>query len=149
MYRLMQTLMNKFEDFLIRKDQRFTGQRQLIARTFFKHKGHISAEELYDRIKKQTPSIGFATVYRTLKLLCEAGLASHSNFRDGVSRFEATASKEHHDHLICTTCGKIVEFTNYHIETMQDQVAAEHGFLVRDHTLDIYGTCGGCRGKTA
>lgn len=141
----MSDLMDRFENFLTRKGQRFTGQRQLIARTFFKHKGHVSAEELYDRIKKQTPSIGFATVYRTLKLLTEAGLATLSNFRDGYSRFESTASKEHHDHLICMTCGKIVEFSNTHIETMQEKVAAEHGFLVREHTLDIYGICTACQ----
>lgn len=137
--------MDSFEDFLTRKGQRFTGQRQLIARIFFKHKGHVSAEELYDLIKKQTPSIGFATVYRTLKLLSEAGLATLGNFRDGYTRFENTASKAHHDHLICMSCGKIVEFANSHIETLQEKVAEEHGFLVREHTLDIYGICAACQ----
>jgi len=144
----VEALLEKFANFLFRKGLRLTEQRQLIARAFFNRAGHISAEELYDEIKQETPSIGFATVYRTLKLLVEAGQAALSNFGDGYTRFETTADKKHHDHLICQECGKIVEFANDHIETLQEKVATEHGFLVRDHTLDIYGICRTCQGQS-
>lgn len=134
----------KFEEYLTKQNLRLTGQRQLIVDAFLKHKGHISSEELYRKVQETTPDIGFTTVYRTLKLLSEAGLAASKNFGDGYARFESTSQQEHHDHLICTKCGKIVEFINDQIETLQERIAERHGFTVTDHTLDIYGVCRDC-----
>ena len=125
---------------------RLTDQRKLIVNVFSKNKGHLSAEDLYRQIQKKTPGIGFATVYRTLKLLADAGLAAGKNFGDGFVRFECCVgrSKDHHDHLICTRCGKIVEFINNHIENLQEEVAQNHGFTIKTHSLDIYGVCQDC-----
>ena len=145
---MSQTYMQQFEDYLRSQKLRLTDQRKIIANVFKRKKKHVSADELYRHIQKSTPSIGFATVYRTLKLLADAGLASGKNFGDGFVRFECRTTKsEHHDHLICTACGKIIEFTNDHIEKLQQEVAREHGFLIKDHTLDIYGVCPSCSGN--
>jgi len=142
----MNNLVQRFETYLARQGLRLTDQRSLIAHTFFKTTGHVSAEELYRQVQKLTPGVGFATVYRTLKLLNEAGLAAGRNFRNGYVRFESAARTAHHDHLICTACGKIVEFKNDRIEQLQEEVAGAHNFAVADHTLEIYGTCADCRG---
>ena len=137
----------QFEAYLAGKDLRLTEQRQLIATAFLEQEGHISSEELYRKVRKTAPRIGYTTVYRTLKLLAEAGLASVKNFGDGFARFESSAMQEHHDHLICTGCGKIIEFYSDQIETMQEKIAKQHGFLVTEHTLDLYGICRECRDK--
>jgi Fur family ferric uptake transcriptional regulator len=137
-------IIQQFEDYLRSQGLRLTGQRQLIAAAFFNTKGHISTEELYRKVQRKSSAVGLTTVYRTLKLLTDAGLASVKNFKDGLARFEATCRTDHHDHLVCTVCGKIIEFMNDKIEAMQQEVADEHGFSVTDHTLDIYGTCKDC-----
>jgi Fur family ferric uptake transcriptional regulator len=141
---MKKNFLRQFEEFLRSQNLRLTDQRQLIANAFLKHKGHISSEELYRKVQKTASNIGYTTVYRTLKLLNEAGLATSKNFGDGYARFESAAQQEHHDHLICTGCGKIVEFVNDQIERLQEDIAKRHGFRVTDHTLDIYGLCRDC-----
>lgn len=139
------SLIQEFENYLRDQQLRLTDQRRLIVNEFVKTTGHISAEELYRKIQKSTPSIGFATVYRTLKLMADAGLASGKNFGNGFVRFECCSQTvAHHDHLICNRCGTIIEFTNPTIEELQLSVAKEHGFRITDHSLDIYGVCRDC-----
>ncbi|MHB8808675.1 MAG: Fur family transcriptional regulator [Desulfobulbaceae bacterium] len=140
-----QSMMEKFEDYLLSQGLRLTNQRQLIAQAFFAEKGHISAEDLYRVVQKKAPAIGFTTVYRTLKLLTSAGIASGKNFGKASALFEATAFSAHHDHLVCTRCGKIIEFVNDHIELLQKSVAERHGFTMTEHSLEIYGICDACR----
>lgn len=137
----------KFEAYLKENSLKITNQRHLVAKAFFTQKEHISAEELYRKVQKKYPEIGFTTVYRTLKLLVDAGLASSHNFKGSFTRFEPAARKDHHDHLICSACGKIVEFKNDRIEKLQEEVASQHGFQVTDHTLEIFGTCEACTNK--
>jgi Fur family ferric uptake transcriptional regulator len=145
---MKKSLLHQFEDYLRSQNLRLTDQRKLIVNSFARKKGHVSAEDLYRHIHKTTPSIGAATVYRTLKLLADAGLASGKNFGDGFVRFECCMqTSAHHDHLICTGCGKIVEFSNSTIEKLQETVARDHGFLITDHSLDIYGLCQNCRSE--
>jgi len=141
---MKKNLLLQFEEYLRGQNLRLTRQRQVIASAFLKYKGHVSSEELYRKVRKKASDIGYTTVYRTLKLLNEAGLATSNNFGDGYARFESVAQKEHHDHLICTECGKIVEFVNDQIENLQEVIAERHGFRVTDHTLDIYGLCRDC-----
>jgi Fur family ferric uptake transcriptional regulator len=138
-------MLAQFEEFLNSRGLRLTKQRQQIVKSFLAKKEHVSAGELYLRVKKIAPEIGYTTVYRTLKLLAEADLAHARNFQDGFSRYEPAHQVEHHDHLVCRKCGSITEFTNEHIEKMQKNVAREHGFKITDHTLDIYGVCRDCQ----
>lgn len=127
--------------YLARAGLRVTEQRRAIARVFFESEGHPNIDELYTIIRARNPSIGQATVYRTLKLLVESGLASPSRFGDGTTRYEASHDGEHHDHLVCTTCGAIIEFRDDEIERLQEQIAAQHHFRVTDHRMVIYGSC--------
>ena len=122
---------------------RHTRQRDAILQVFLEAKGHTTAEDLYERVRKQHANIGYTTVYRTMKLLCDAGLASERKFEDGVTRYEI--SHEHHDHLVCVRCGKIIEFECRMIESAQDQIAERYGFRVLRHRHELYGHCRDCR----
>ena len=120
-----------------------TKQRDAILETFLEAKGHITSEQLYQSVRDANPSIGFTTVYRTMKLLCDAGLASEHHFDDGMTRYEI--KHEHHDHLVCTKCGKIIEFECQLIETTQIEIAERYEFLVLRHRHELYGHCVDCR----
>ena len=124
-------------------------QRDAIAEAFFRTPGHVSAEELHERVRSVDRRVSVATVYRTLKLLGESGLAAPRDFGEGQTRWESTVGRSHHDHLICTGCGEIVEFANDQIERLQALVARRHAFEVEDHRLELYGRCGTCRARGA
>lgn len=124
-----------------------TRQRDVVLNAFVSAGRHLSAEELYLLVKKSNPGIGYATVYRTLKLLAEAGLADERRFEDGFTRYEYNASDGHHDHLICTRCGRILEFENERIEQLQQDVARKNRFKVQSHKLELYGLCSDCQGQ--
>lgn len=121
-----------------------TRQREAILEVFLDVIGHISSEDLYQRVREKYPGIGYTTVYRTMKIFCEAGLAVERAFEDGVTRYEIP--HEHHDHLVCTRCGRIVEFECRMIESAQDQIALEYGFRLLRHRHELYGHCPDCRG---
>jgi Fur family ferric uptake transcriptional regulator len=112
---------------------------------FLRTEGHVSSEDLYELVKAEDPSIGFTTVYRTLKLLQESGLARDVQYFDGRTLYEHDFKHAHHDHLICTKCGRLIEFFSEVIENMQDEIAARHGFRPESHSLRIFGTCRECR----
>ena len=99
---------DQFRDFLLTQGLKSTRQRELILDEFLRAGSHLSTEDLYLRLRKGNPHIGYATVHRTLKLFAECGIAEQRNFGDGQARYEASAHDEHHDHLICVVCGKIV-----------------------------------------
>jgi Fur family ferric uptake transcriptional regulator len=139
----------QLSEYLAGKGLRSTDQRGIILDRFVTAGQHVSAEELSARVKKTHPGIGFATVYRTLKLFAEAGLAEERRFEDGFTRYEFKASEGHHDHLICTKCGKIIEFENERIEQLQQDVARKNRFLVQSHKLELYGLCDDCQKKAA
>lgn len=139
--------MQTFEKYLKKNNQRLTSQRQIVAQVFFTRNEHISAEEVYRLVREKYPLIGFTTVYRTLNLLVAAGLAATHHFKGSLTRYEPCRGTEHHDHLICTVCGKIIEFTNDRIEQLQQDVARRHNFEVSDHTLEIFGICDACGKK--
>ncbi|HWV37040.1 MAG TPA: Fur family transcriptional regulator [Vulgatibacter sp.] len=122
-----------------------TRQRSLVLSTFFQAGGHLNVEELLARIREVDPKVSAATVYRTMKLLTESGIAHARHFGDGQTRFEIAT--DHHDHLICTECGTIVEFEDQRIEDLQLEVARRHGFTVTDHKMELYGKCSACAAK--
>lgn len=124
---------------------RRTSQRDLILEIFLRTEEHLSSEDLYWLVQKQDPSVGHTTVYRTLKLLTEAGLAREVRFGDGKTYYEHHYNHEHHDHLICTECGKIIEFFSAEIEEMQDKMAEKYGFRLTNHSLRMWGVCGDCQ----
>lgn len=138
-----------FKDALRERSLKSTSQRDDIARVFFANNRHISVEELYHEVKQVNPRVGYATVYRTVRLLRECGLAAERHFHDGEARFENVEHEHHHDHLICERCGRIVEFANDTIERLQEQVAQKLGFVITRHKMELYGVCADCRsGRT-
>jgi len=136
---------NAFNRFATGKGLRSTRQRDIILDFFLATHQHISVEELYLKIKAVHPGIGNATVYRTLKLFVEAGLAREVLLHDGQTRYEHVVEGEHHDHLVCTSCNAVIEFENETIEKLQDDIATRHGFFIKNHKLEIYGICAQCR----
>ncbi|HKX26533.1 MAG TPA: transcriptional repressor [Blastocatellia bacterium] len=136
-----------FFDHLRRAGFKKTAQRELILQVFLKTEGHLSAEDLYNLVKAEDPSVGFTTVYRTLKLLHECGLAREERLGDGCKRYEHEYNHQHHDHLICTECGHLIEFYNEDIEKKQDEITAQYNFQPTHHSLRIFGICSNCQAK--
>lgn len=138
---------NHLSKYLAEKGFKKTHQRDVIAQIFFAppHK-HYRIEEVLEKSRLKDSSISYATVYRTLMMFVEAGLASQRQFGKGQSLFEAVGG-HHHDHLICTGCGKIIEFENNQIEHLQERVAKKHGFKLTHHKMELYGQCQKCRDK--
>ena len=128
-----------------------TAQRDLILDVFLRTEEHLSSEDLYRLVQREDPTIGQTTVYRTLKLLTEAGLARAVRFGDGRTRYEHNYKHPHHDHMICIACGKTIEFFSAELEALQDKLAAKHKFDSTHHTLRMFGYCSDCRaaGRTA
>ena len=122
-----------------------TGQRDLILDVFLRTEGHVSGEDLYRLVREQDPTVGQTTVYRTLRLLTEAGLAREVRFGDGRAHYEHNYKHEHHDHMICSECGKIIEFYSPELEAIQDEMAAKHKFELTSHLLRMIGICAPCR----
>jgi Fur family ferric uptake transcriptional regulator len=143
----VEQLRARLNDYMAKHGLRSTEQRRLVTEMFFATEEHLSIEDLLDRVRTEEPKIGYATVYRTLKLLKDCGLAFERHFGDGVSRYEVAWANEHHDHMICVECEKIVEFEDPDIEELQHDVAARLGFTLVRHKLELYGMCTDCRSK--
>ena len=124
--------------------------RDVIVEVFSSMGGHVTVEKLARRVRERDAGIGVATVYRTMKLLTELGLATARQFgADGQTRYEAAGPERHHDHIICTRCGAIVEFENPDLEALQLRIARRHGFRLAGHRVELYGECGACREAAA
>ena len=112
-------------------------------------KGHLTLEEIYEGLRPVQPGIGRATVFRTVKLLEEIGLAARVTFADGQPRFEYAHERRHHDHMICVECGETLEFSSPAIERLQDRAARARGFEMLWHRHEMFGRCARCAGKKA
>jgi len=134
-----------FLNHIQKKGLKRTAQRDLILDVFLRTERHLSNEDLYRLVQEQDASVGQTTVYRTLKLLTEAGLAREVRFGDGRTHYEHNYKHEHHDHMICSECGKIIEFYSAELEALQDAMAAKHRFEISQHLLRIIGICAECR----
>jgi Fur family ferric uptake transcriptional regulator len=138
-----------FHQHIQRAGLKRTAQRDLILEVFLRTEEHLSSEDLYRLVQREDPAIGQTTVYRTLKLLADAGLAREVRFGDGRTRYEHNYKHPHHDHMICTECGKTIEFFSADLEKLQDKIAARHKFEITNHTLRMFGYCADCRHSAA
>ncbi len=134
-----------FHDFIAERGLKSTRQRDIILEAFLVSDRHLSIEELYLHLRAAHPTIGYVTVYRTLKLFAESGIAREFQFGDGQTRYEHVAEGEHHDHLVCVRCGAISEFSNAAMEAIQDEIAAAQGFIIQHHKMELYGLCSACQ----
>jgi Fur family ferric uptake transcriptional regulator len=139
------SLKERWKAYLATNRLNTTTQREAIVDQFLKSTEHISIEELLARVRKRHARVGYATVYRTLKLLVDSGLAIERHFGDGQSRYEVVG--DHHDHLICASCGLILEFEDDEIEALQEKIAQRlGGFTVVRHRHELYALCPKARG---
>ena len=140
------SLLSKFREILRDKNLKFTKQRELVLQTLYDNEGHFSPEDILTLIRERVPKIkiGIATIYRTLALLEEQGLAYSISLGKDGKRYEL-GLKTHHDHLVCVGCGKIIEFFDEVIEKRQEEVAKEFKFLMQEHIMQIRGLCQECQ----
>ena len=132
-------------NYLKQKGLKQTSQRNFILDKFLASKKHLSADELHAMVREHNPKIGFSTVYRTLRILSECGLAQEVNFGDGRARFERAFDKKRHGHLVCSSRGKTEEFAIDTLEKSIEKIAARHGFKPEGHRLEVFGLCKKCQ----
>ena len=146
---------DEFKNLLKRKGLKVTRQRLVVLETLGQNPdAHLTAWEIHALVNKSYPEIGLATIYRTIQVLLELHLIDRVNFDDGVERYELSYlsedgdRKHHHHHLICIKCGKVFEFEEDMMESLELKIAKKTGFTVTDHEVKLYGYCKDCGGKT-
>ena len=139
-------IIDELKKIVKQKGLKYTEQREVVLYILLKAKNHLTAEEVYNEIKKEhtDSNIGIATVYRALSFLEEVDLITSIAFGTDGKKYESNA-KSHHDHLICTNCGKIIEFIDDEIEKRQDKIAKKNKFKITSHSMQLYGTCETCQ----
>lgn len=133
---------------LKKKGYKLTPQRRAIVDTIVDSEGkHLTAEEIYDEVKKNCPEIGLATVYRTILLLEEIGIVSRLHLNDGCSRYELVHSDERHrhHHLICNECNSVIEVEDDLLDELEESIEKNYGFKIVDHSVKFYGICSECQ----
>lgn len=135
---------------------RLTVPRQVILHVLIESYSHMSAEDVYFAVHKEYPAIGLTTVYRTLELLVQMGLVSKFDFGDNRSRYEFSegpGTQKHHHHLVCTSCGHIIDYTDFIedekdlLEKTEKGLSEKHRFKITNHIIQFYGLCETCQGK--
>ena len=139
-------IIDELKKIVKQKGLKYTEQREIVLSVLLNAEDHLTAEEVYNEIKKEHPesNIGIATVYRALSFLEEVDLITSIAFGTDGKKYESNA-KSHHDHLICTNCGKIIEFIDDEIEKRQDKIAKKNKFKITSHSMQLYGTCETCQ----
>ncbi len=135
----------KFETYLHARGQKMTRPREIILRAFLQTEGHMTTEDILREARRIDPGIGQATVFRTIRLIADAGLAREACMEDGARTFEHLANHPHHDHLVCVRCGQVIEFYSPEIEQAQRLVFLYYSFLPKGHTMELFGLCPQCR----
>jgi len=134
----------EFESFIRKKGLKLTSQRRRILKRIFATDRHFTAEEIHEAFRRGRTEVSRATVYRTLSLLVEGGFIDMLELGGDTKRYEHILDREHHDHLLCTRCGAVVEFQEPRIEALQDEVARRNSFKITSHSLRLFGTCRKC-----
>ncbi|WP_069649445.1 Fur family transcriptional regulator [Caloranaerobacter ferrireducens] len=144
----MENLIESLREQLKEKGYKLTTQRRIILDVILENQGkHLSPEEIYEKVRGKFPEIGLATVYRTLQLFEELNIIYKLNFNDGCSRYELnTNSGDHqHHHLICLSCGKVIEVQLDLLETLEEEIEKSGEFKIVDHNLKFFGYCKDCK----
>jgi Fur family ferric uptake transcriptional regulator len=134
-----------FRSFLRDHNLPVTAQRLAIADVVLGTERHLSAEDVASQLRERGASAGTATIYRTLEVMVRSGLVVERDFGEGFKRYEAASGIPHHEHLLCTVCGRVTEFRDERLERMTTLLAEAHDFSRQRHRLVIYGLCGDCR----
>ena len=140
----LDSILHTFQEHLDKQGLNLTRQREEILRYLMSAERHLGTDEIYDALKKKDRTLGRATVFRTVKLLQECGLAAEVNIANGRTKFELKADRPHHDHMICVECGRITEFQSAMMERFQDEAIRRQGFVALWHRHEIFGRCRAC-----
>jgi len=134
-----------FRKYLERRGLKLTAERQALFDELFSRHEHVEADELLVRLRAKHKKISRATIYRTLELMVDSGIVGRLRMGEAGYRYERLRAGDHHDHIICDHCGKVIEFFEARIEALQDEVAARHGFVLLSHSHQMRGICRSCR----
>ncbi len=139
-------IIDELKKIVKQKGLKYTEQREIVLNILLRAQEHLTAEEVYNHVKKEYPNsnIGIATVYRALSFLEEVDLIASITFGTDGKKYESN-TKSHHDHLICTNCGKIIEFMDDEIEKRQEKIAKKNNFKISSHSMQLYGVCESCQ----
>ncbi|HEY9480106.1 MAG TPA: Fur family transcriptional regulator [Gemmatimonadaceae bacterium] len=138
-------VIEEFRSYLREHNLPVTPQRLAIGEVLLLRDRHFSAEEVARELRERGITVGTATVYRTLEVLVRSGLVVERDFGEGFKRYESARGMPQHEHLLCTVCGRVVEFQDDRLDRMSTLLAEAHGFATRSHRLVIYGTCAECQ----
>jgi len=123
---------------------KFTPQRRIVIQTVASSQDHLTPAAIYEKVHQERPNIGLVTIYRTLDILAKLGLICELH-AGGSCRSYTTGASEHHHHLICTNCGKVVDFSGYDLSQLEQRLSLETGFDIEDHLLEFVGLCQACQ----
>lgn len=138
-------VVDRFVAYLRQHNLPVTAQRLAIAEVLLSSDRHLSAEEVASELERRGRKVGTATVYRAIDTLVESGLVVERDFGEGFRRFEPARDIPHHEHLVCTQCGKVEEFRDERLERMTTIIAESRGFARQRHRLVIHGICRDCQ----
>ncbi len=138
-------LLNKFRDILRRERLKFTPQRVAVLEEIVRDSGHRECEDIYMALRQNGSHVSRATIYRTMDILVKNEFVRKMEFGDGRARYESKVDNSHHDHMICTSCGEILEFVDHNIEDIQDKIAKRYHFKLQRHIHQLFGLCKKCR----
>jgi Fur family ferric uptake transcriptional regulator len=144
---LLARALDRFDGLLAERGLRLTAARRAIVEVVLGRAGHFAIEDLVAELRSRGLPASKATVYRSLPLLTEAGILSSAVLTRDEHTYERAVGREHHDHLVCRGCGKVVEFEYEAIEVLQREVAARYGFTLEGHVHQLIGRCAECRGR--
>lgn len=137
---------SRFRTFLAERQLRVTRERLAVVEEVFASRRHFDVEDLFRRLRSRRQAVSRATLYRTLELLVECGLVGRTRFRNDTFHYEPSYGRDHHDHMVCQQCGKVIEFVSADIEHLQRLACEAHDFELQSHRLVILGRCRECRG---
>ena len=142
-----QRIRDRVEEHMTPQGLRWTAQRRLILDTLIEMNGHVTVPALLEVVRELDPHVGLATVHRAMRLFVESGVVDEHQFGDAFAHFEVVSQNAHHDHLVCTQCGRISEFEEPLIERLQTRVAERYDFTIVHHRHVLYGLCSDCQGE--
>ncbi|BCD62446.1 Fur family transcriptional regulator, ferric uptake regulator [Nitratiruptor sp. YY08-26] len=142
----LELYLDELKTIVKKRGLKYSSQREQILKVLFNAKNHLTPEEIYQEVKKENTSIGLATVYRTLSFLESEDIVSSISFGSEGKKYELNRG-EHHDHMICIKCGKIIEFFNEELERLQEEIAKKENFKLITHQMNMYGICEECQKK--
>ena len=139
-----QELLSQFRDVLRQEGLKYTPQRVAVLEEIIKDTGHRECEDIYLALRQKNNHVSRATIYRTMDILVKNGYARKMEIGDGRARYESKVGSSHHDHLICTSCGDILEFVDHDIEDIQEKIAKFYHFKLQRHIHQLFGLCKKC-----